>query len=127
MVMMLGSSIALNRLSVASRIIAAVVGGYILTSLLSIAMALLLTYFGMNKAEAVLAITMLSFFVYAFIVMVVFYARTATRAWCGLAIACVPPALFSTIYDRTIPWPRCLCLSVPGLEMCRLIVLRAGA
>jgi hypothetical protein len=93
-----------QRLSIASRLSAAVFGGYTLTSLLSIAIALLLTIFGMNKSEAILAVTMVSFVMYAFIVMAVFHTRTATRAWIGLTIASMPPAVFSAIYDRTIPW-----------------------
>jgi len=92
------------RLSTTSRFIAAALGGYGLTSLLSIALALLAASLGMNKAEAALAMTMASFPIYAVIVMAVFHARTATRAWLYLAIAAIPPALFSALYDRTIPW-----------------------
>ncbi len=92
------------RWSVISRILAAAVGGYILTALLSIAFALLLAMFGMNKAEAVLAVTIASFFVYAATVMAVFYARTAARAWLGLAMVGVPVMIFSAMYEKTIPW-----------------------
>lgn len=92
------------RWSVASRVTAAVLGGYGLTSLLAIAGALLLTMCGMNKAEAVLATTIASFPVYAGIVMAVFHARTATRAWLGLGIASVPPASLWVLYDGTVLW-----------------------
>lgn len=104
MEMSFASRAAHDRLSVAARIIAAISGGYVLTSLLSIALALALTVFGVNKAEAVLAITMASFLIYAVIVMAVFHARTATRAWFGLAMASLPPTLFSVMYDGNIPW-----------------------
>ena len=102
--MVIREGAARYRWSAASRALAAIFGGYILTSLLSIALALLLTAFGMNKAEAVLATTMASFLMYAAIVMAVFHARTPTRAWLGLAIASAPLAAFSAVYDRTIPW-----------------------
>jgi len=91
-------------LSIASRILAAVVGGYILTAFLSIALALLLAMFGMNKAEAVLAVTIASFFVYAATVMAVFHARTAMRAWLGLAVVGLPVTIFAAAYENTIPW-----------------------
>jgi hypothetical protein len=104
MVMPSGLRPAQYRWSLVSRVTAAIAGGYVLTSLLAIALALLLTVFGMNKAEAVLAITMASFLMYALIVMAVFHAATATRAWLGLAIAGIPPAVFAAIFDRNIPW-----------------------
>lgn len=98
------SRAAQNKWRIASRIFAAIFGGYILTTLLTIAFALLLTASGMNKSEAVLATTMASFLMFAVIVMAVFYARTPTRAWLGLAIASLPPAVFAAIYEETIPW-----------------------
>lgn len=48
-----------------SRVIAAIFGGYVLTSLFAIAGALLLSIVGVNKAEAGLATTMGSFLIYA--------------------------------------------------------------
>ena len=93
-----------SRWSIVSRILAAAVGGYILTALLSIALALLLAMLGMNKAEAVLGVTIASFLVYASIVMAVIHARTPTRAWLGLAAAGLPVTIFSAIYEKTIPW-----------------------
>lgn len=77
------SEIARYRLMVASRIFAAVVVGYALTSAVSILLALLLP---VSKAEAVLASTMLSFALYAGIVIWVFQARSAMRAWVGLLV-----------------------------------------
>ena len=78
------SQITRYRLMVASRILAAVVAGYALTSAASILLALLLP---IPKAEAVLASTMLSFAIYAGVVIWVFQARSATRAWLGLLVA----------------------------------------
>lgn len=77
------SETARYRLAVASRIVAAVVAGYALASAVSILFALLLP---VSRAEAVLASTMLSFAVYAGIVIWVFHARSATRAWIGLLV-----------------------------------------
>lgn len=95
---------AADRYATASRVIAATCGGYVLTSLLSIAITLMMTALGMNKAEAVLATTIASFLMYALIVMTVFHARTATRAWIGLTIAGTSAAVFSALYDPSIPW-----------------------
>lgn len=94
-----------DRWSLASRVIAAIFGGYILTSLAAIALAVMLTIFGMNKAEAVLATSMAAFLIYACVVMAVFYARTATWAWLGLTIASIPLAVFAVMYDSQISWP----------------------
>lgn len=92
------------RWAVISRIAAAAGGGYIVVSVLAISGALLLDMAGVNRAEAVLATSMASFPVYAVVVMAVFHARTATRAWIGLVAAGLPLALFSALYDRDIPW-----------------------
>ena len=86
------------RWSVVSRAIAAIVGGYVIVSLLTIALSMLLVIAGMDKPEAVLAASMASFLFYAGIVMAVFYARTALRAWIGLTIAAVPLAAFYMLY-----------------------------
>ena len=81
---------AKERWSVASRVLAAAGGGYALTALTTLALSLALTWVGAGRAEAVLASTMASFLLYAAIVMAVFHARTAKRAWTGLVLAAVP-------------------------------------
>jgi hypothetical protein len=58
-----------SRLSIAARIVLAVVGGYILTYQTTAALAVLLP---LEPAEATLAATMLSFSVYGGIVLLVF-------------------------------------------------------
>jgi len=83
----------MHRLSVASRIVAAAAGGYALASLTTIAVPLLLPVFGINQAQSLLMTSLLSFPIYAGVVMAVFHARTATRAWIGLAIAAAPLVL----------------------------------
>lgn len=75
---------------VASRALAGVFGGYALASLVTAVLSLALPLFtGASRASALLTATMLSFAVYAVAVMWVFSARSALRAWAGLAIASV--------------------------------------
>lgn len=87
------SDSARYRWSVASRTLAAVVGGYAHTSLFTVALSMLLAQLGMNLAEAVLATTMGSFMYYAVLIMAVFHARSATRGWLLLAGTAVPMGL----------------------------------
>lgn len=69
-----------------SRIAAAMLGGYALAAVFSLA-ALALPW---PRAQAVLAGTQLSFLVYTVAVICVFAARSAGRAWAGLVIAAIP-------------------------------------
>ena len=85
-----------RRLSLASRILAAIVGGYAVTALAVLALSLALPFLGVGRAEAVFATTMVSFLMYAAIIMAVFHARSALQAWIGLlATAVVCGALIS--------------------------------
>lgn len=74
-----------SRLSIAARIVLAVVGGYILTYQTTAALAVLVP---LEAAEATLGATMLSFLVYGGIVLVVFAVPRMWRtfAWMILAI-----------------------------------------
>lgn len=81
---------ARGRWSAAFRVVAAVVGGYTLTSLVTLTLSLALPWLGVNRAEAVLAATIVSFLVYVAIIMGVFHARTAWRAWAGLGLGAIP-------------------------------------
>lgn len=69
-----------------SRIVAALFGGYALAALTSVA-ALALP---MSPVEAVLTGMQASFVVYAAAVIWVFAARSAQRAWVGLAVVALP-------------------------------------
>lgn len=71
------------RLAVASRAIAAIGGGYALSALAAVAMAL---YLPLHRAEAVITGTLASFVLYTGAVMWAFAARSAWGAWGGLAI-----------------------------------------
>lgn len=75
---------AAYRWSVASRVFAAILGGYALTSAATVLLALI---WPLPKAQALLSATMLSFTIYTVIVIWVFTTRTATRAWVGLVVA----------------------------------------
>jgi hypothetical protein len=69
-----------------SRIAAALFGGYALAVLTSVAVLAL----PMATVEAVLTGMQASFVVYAAAVIWVFAARSARRAWLGLALAALP-------------------------------------
>jgi hypothetical protein len=69
------------RLSVASRALAAILGGYALTALATFALAIFLP---LSRAEASMAATLSSFLIYSCAVIWVFATRTAWRAWAGI-------------------------------------------
>lgn len=69
-----------------SRIVAALLGGYVLAALASVAVLAL----PMSKPQAVLTGMMASFGIYAGAVVWVFAVRSARRAWAGLLIVAVP-------------------------------------
>ncbi|MDY6946780.1 MAG: DUF3649 domain-containing protein [Pseudomonadota bacterium] len=72
------------RSSIAARALAAVVGGYMLTTR---SVALLAIHLPITPFEATLTATMLSFAIYAGVVLWVFATRHAWRAWLGMAVA----------------------------------------
>ncbi|KQO19545.1 DUF3649 domain-containing protein [Acidovorax sp. Leaf78] len=87
-------SAARYRCMVASRALAAALGGYALASLFTAVLALGLPRVSdTSRASALLTATQLSFAVYAAAVIWAFSARSALRAWMGLA---VPSALLAT-------------------------------
>jgi hypothetical protein len=72
-----------------SRILAALLGGYALAALASVA-ALALP---LDRPQAVLTGMQASFLIYACAVVWVFAARSAGRAWAGLVIVGLPLSL----------------------------------
>lgn len=74
------------RLSVASRVVAAILGGYVLTALATFALAIFLP---LSNAEASMTATLLSFLIYSCAVIGVFATRTAWRAWAGIVVPAV--------------------------------------
>lgn len=76
-----------HRLAVASRVLAALAGGYLLANAFAILLArLLLVTSMMSRADGVLTAVILSFLVYAGAVLWAFATRNATRAWAGLLL-----------------------------------------
>ncbi|WP_095193848.1 DUF3649 domain-containing protein [Pseudomonas sp. Irchel 3A7] len=71
------------RLAVTSRVLAAVLGGYVITALSSVCLTL---WVPMARAEAVVTGMMSSFVVYLLAVIWCFACRTAWRAWLGLIV-----------------------------------------
>jgi hypothetical protein len=85
------------RLAVASRIVAAALGGYVLAALASICLAWTLP---LTRPEAVVSSMMLAFVVYLIVVLWCFACRSAWRAWAGIAL----PGLLLAVADSALYW-----------------------
>jgi hypothetical protein len=72
------------RLDVGSRVLAAVVGGYAVTNLATSLLARLLP---LPPADAVTAVTLVSFLIWAAVILVMFAVRSTAKAWLWLAVA----------------------------------------
>ncbi|WP_367159851.1 DUF3649 domain-containing protein [Kozakia baliensis] len=72
------------RRSVAARVAAGVLGGYVVASLVAVLLARVLP---MVRLEAVITATLLGLLVWPPIVMACFYVRSARRAWFGVLTA----------------------------------------
>jgi len=72
-----------------SRIVAALLGGYALAALSSVAVLAL----PLSKPQAVLTGMLASFVIYAGAVVWVFAVRSALKAWAGLIVVAVPLSL----------------------------------
>jgi len=83
-----------QRWSLFFRTLAAVVGGYVLTSLMIVAFSL--AWPG-HRARGVLGVSMLGFLIYAGIVMWAFTVRTARRVWWTLLLASVALGILITL------------------------------
>jgi hypothetical protein len=83
------------RLGIASRAIAAILGGYAVTAITT---ALLSLGLPMARADAVMAATLLSFTVYTCAVLWVFAAHDALRAWIGIGVPTILMGLGLLLY-----------------------------
>lgn len=82
------------RMAVASRALAAIIGGYVVAALATGCLSLVLVQWaGMDRPEAVVTSTLLSFLWFALAVIWVFAADSAWRAWIGLAVPAAVLAL----------------------------------
>lgn len=71
------------RSGVAGRTVAAIAGGYVLTSIASALIAIALP---LPRADAVSIATLLSFVVYTCVILWVFATTSALRAWTGVVV-----------------------------------------
>jgi hypothetical protein len=96
---------ARHRWSVLLRALAATVGGYGFVCLLTAAISVLLpAAFGVSPVDAVLGVTMGSFLFWALIVMAVFHARSARRAWTGVLLgALICSAILMLVTGKPLP------------------------
>ncbi len=97
-----GNAALMYRLGVASRTLAAIVGGYALSALVATVLAI---YFPGTRAEAAIFGMLTSFVTYTLAVMWVFAVRTALRAWLGLWLPSLPlaVAVLVHLYARSAP------------------------
>lgn len=84
-----------DRLGVASRVVAAALGGYVLSALVATVLAIHLPG---GRAEAAVTGMLVSFWIYALAVMWVFAVRSAARAWLGLLLAGAPLAVLVLLH-----------------------------
>ena len=87
-----GASLAHYRWAVASRVGAAVLGGYVLASATA---ACLAVWLPLARVDAVIAAMLSAFAVYALGVTWVFATRNAWRAWAGML---VPAGLLAALF-----------------------------
>jgi hypothetical protein len=80
------------RLAVTSRVLAAVLGGYIVAALASVSLTL---WVPMARADAVVTGMMTSFLAYLGAVIWCFACRSAGRAWLGLVLTSLVLAVVS--------------------------------
>ncbi len=85
------------RRAVCSRIVAAVVGGYLFATVVAAFCSRLMHA---DQTAAVTTALLSSFLIYAFAIMWAFAARTAWRAWLGLL---VPSAVMCLLLSLTNP------------------------
>ncbi|VVQ05297.1 DUF3649 domain-containing protein [Pseudomonas fluorescens] len=90
---MKGKSLPVSyRLAVISRVLAAVLGGYLVAALASVSLSLWLP---MARAEAVVTGMMTSFLAYLVAVLWCFACRSAWQAWWGLIVSSLVLAALS--------------------------------
>ena len=78
-----GAELTRYRWQVASRVLAAVLGGYVLSSLVGVFLSIALP---LSRSDAVVTANVLSFAIYTGAVIWVFAVGTLRRAWLGLVV-----------------------------------------
>ena len=87
------------RLSMGSRIVAASIGAYVLVNLTTMALEFLLPW---EQYKSLLFAMQISFVFYTLVIIWVFSARTATRAWFGMLGLGVPLLLIDLYFYWTV-------------------------
>lgn len=82
--------VSISWLSAASRTIAVTLGAYAAAALMTMALTLLLTRFGVVRIEAVITASLASLVFYALFAIAAALARTAGHAWLQLGCASLP-------------------------------------
>lgn len=90
--------LSVHQWGVLSRVVAAIGGGYLLASLLSVVVARVMP---LPHASAVMTGMLLSFLFYACAALWVFAARTARTAWIGLIVPAILLALVAWLLGPT--------------------------
>ncbi|HEY0285713.1 MAG TPA: DUF3649 domain-containing protein [Pseudomonas sp.] len=80
------------RFAVASRVLAAALGGYLVAALFSVCLAQWLPF---SRAESVVLAMTVSFVAWLLVVLWCFACRSAWRAWLGVLM---PAAVFAALY-----------------------------
>ncbi len=93
------SAMARYRWMVASRCIAAIFGGYALTSAITVFLSLALPG---PRAEVVVLASLLSFLFYLLAILWVFAAKTAWQAWLWILLPTVVLAALSYLIKRAV-------------------------
>ncbi|WP_233010078.1 hypothetical protein [Rheinheimera faecalis] len=87
-----------NILSMLSRLMLAIVGGYLCTvALITLTSRLISLLFGIELAGALMGMLLLSFLLYSLIIMAVFAATRLGRAWLLLTLITAACALLSML------------------------------
>ena len=90
--------------AMSSRVIAAIIGGYVLSNLIAIVLSYLLSMVladspvGSASANSVMIAIQLSYLIYAAIVMWVFSGKALAKVWRSLTLACLVCAFFIYIF-----------------------------
>ena len=90
---------ARRAIDVTSRVIAAAGGGYLLTTVASIAIAAVLP---VGRADAVMTAMLLTFAIYVAAIVWAFAARSAIRAWLGLGIPIALSAALVSAFSGSV-------------------------
>ena len=96
----IASSVWRQRLSVALRVLGAVLGGYAFSAALVALLALILPLVGMPRSEAVVLASMLGFLIYLALLIWAFAERKLWRVWAGLGAGTAMALLLVWIFKR---------------------------